>query len=224
MGDELDFAVQREEMVRRYRRAGYIRTEVMAEAMLRVPREEFMKDGLSRYSYFDQPFQIPGDGNQTISAPYMYPISYEYLKLKKGDRILEVGAGSGYGAALAYELVGEKGLVVAVEINQVTFEFAKKNLCNTGYNEVVLVLSDGSVGYPEKAPYNAISVTASMPSIPSPLIEQLSSPGRLVAPVGRDNFFGQDLTLLKKDDKGKINTTSLMKVAYVPLKGKYGWR
>lgn len=223
MGDEPDFATQREEMVKRYRRAGYIKTDAVARAMLKVPREEFMGEGLRKYSYFDQPFQIPGDGNQTISAPYMYPISYEQLNLREGYMFLEVGAGSGYGAALARELVGADGVVVAIEINKKTFEFAKNNLNRLGYSDIILVLGDGSEGYQEKAPYNAVSVTASTPRIPRPLIEQLNSPGRLVAPVGRDTFLGQDLTLLEKNDKGKVIESTLMKVAYVPLKGKYGW-
>jgi protein-L-isoaspartate(D-aspartate) O-methyltransferase len=223
MVDEPDFAAQREDMVKRYRRAGYIKTDSLAKAMLKVPREGFMDEGLHKYSYFDQPFQIPGNGNQTISAPYMYPISYEPLDLMEGCRFLEVGAGSGYGAALARELVGDNGLVVAVEINQKTFEFAKSNLHRLGYDDIILILGDGSMGYSEMAPYDAISVAASTPKIPRPLIEQLNSPGRLVAPVGKDSILGQDLVLLEKDDKGKVHESTLMKVVYVPLKGKYGW-
>lgn len=223
MGDEPDFAAQREEMVKRYRRAGYIKTDAVAKAMLKVPREAFMEEGVRKYSYFDQPFRIPGDGNQTISAPYMYPISYEPLSLREGCKFLEIGAGSGYGAALARELVGRNGIVVAIEINKKTFEFCKNNLNRLGYNDITLVLGDGSEGYQEKAPYNAISVTASTPRIPRPLIEQLNPLGRLIAPVGRDNFLGQDLVLLEKDDKGMVSESTMMKVAYVPLKGKYGW-
>ncbi len=195
----------------------------MAEAIIKVPREEFMDPRYREYSYYDQPFQIPGDGNQTISAPYMYPVSYEPLKLREGMKILEVGAGSGYGAALACELVGDTGLVVAVEINSITYEFAKENLMRTGYGDVHVILGDGSLGYPQKAPYDAVSITASTPKVPPPIIEQLGSPGRLVAPVGGDHFAGQDLLLLEKDENGKISKRSLMKVVYVPLIGEYGW-
>ncbi len=95
------FSDQRKQMVRRYTRAGYIKTDSMAKAVLRVPREEFMGPSYADYAYVDQPFPIPGDGRQTISAPYMYPVFYEPLGLKPGDRLLEIGAGSGYGAALA---------------------------------------------------------------------------------------------------------------------------
>ena len=211
-------------MVQRYRRLGYIKTDAMARAMLRVPREEFMDPAYVEYAYVDQPFPIPGDGRQTISAPYMYPVFYEPLQLKRGDRVLEVGAGSGYGAALAWELVAPDGLVVSIEINPVTYRFARENLKRTGYDKVILILGDGSLGYPPEAPYDAICITASCPDIPPPLIEQLASPGRLMAPVGSPNsLFGQDLVLLEKDERGRIQRRKLMKVAYVPLIGKYGW-
>jgi len=219
-----DFAEQRRRMVQRYRRAGYIKTEKMAEAMLRVPREEFMNPAYVDYAYNDQPFPIPGDGRQTISAPYMYPVFYEPLELEPGERLLEIGAGSGYGAALAQELVDSTGLVVAIEINPTTYRFAEANLQRTRYDDVLLVLGDGSLGYPEKAPYDAICVTAACPDIPLPLIEQLKAPGRLMAPVGSaSSFLGQDLVMLEKDAESRTSRRTLMKVAYVPLIGEYGW-
>jgi len=217
------FSEQRRRMVERYRLAGYIRTDPMARAMLRVPKEEFMDPSLVGYAYADQPFPIPGDGRQTISAPYMYPATYEPLEIKEGDRVLEIGAGSGYGAALAYELVGEKGLVVAIEINEETYRFATENLERSGYGAVKLVLGDGSLGCPEEAPYDAISITAASPDFPPPLVEQLRAPGRMIAPIGGSTLFGQDLVLLVKDGKGKKRRRTLMQVVYVPLLGKHGW-
>jgi len=211
-------------MVERYRRAGYVTSAAVAEAMMRVPREEFMDPSMRGYAYYDEPFPIPGDGRQTISAPYMYPATYEPLCLGPGLRFLEVGAGSGYGAALARELVGPGGLVVAVEINPDTHEFARGNLERTGYGDVVLVLGDGSKGHPERAPYDAVSVTASTPTVPPPLLEQLAAPGRLVAPVGGEGIYGQDLLLVEKDGEGKVTERCLMKVVYVPLLGEHGWR
>ena len=211
-------------MVQRYRGAGYIKTDAVAQAMFRVPREEFMDPVYVDYAYSDQPFPIPGDGRQTISAPYMYPIFYEPLELEPGDRLLEIGAGSGYGAALARELVGPTGIVVAIEINPVTYRFAEANLRRTGYDDILLVLGDGSLGYPEKAPYDTIVVTAACPDIPRPLIEQLGTPGRLMAPVGgASSLLGQDLVMLEKDGEGHISRRTMMKVAYVPLTGEYGW-
>lgn len=219
-----DFSDQREQMVQRYIRSGYIRSDSMAEAVRRVPREEFMDPSYVQYAYADQPFPIPGNGKQTISAPYMYPIFYEPLGLVEGNRVLEVGAGSGYGAALARELVGLSGLVVSIEINEVTFGFARGNLDRKGYGDVVLVHGDGSLGYTDEAPYDAICITAACPEIPRPLIEQLGAPGKLMAPVGGSySIYGQDLILLEKDEDGEIKERTLMKVSYVPLTGEYGY-
>ena len=218
------FTQQRERMIQRYRTSGYIKSEKLAKAMLRVPREAFMDRAYVDYAYNDQPFPIPGDGRQTISAPYMYPIFYEPLGLEEGDKLLEVGAGSGYGAALARELVGHTGLVVAIEINPLTYSFAEANLLERGYNDILLILGDGSLGYVDAAPYDAICITAACPNIPKPLMEQLRAPGKLLAPVGKtSSLFGQDLVMVEKDVKGRINRKNLMKVAYVPLLGEHGW-
>ena len=208
-------------MVDRYKRGGYIQTKHMEDAVLAVPREEFMDPRFRDYAYMDRPFPIPGDGRQTISAPYMYPASYEPLGLEPGMKVLEIGAGSGYGAALAKELVGEEGLVVSVEINRETYAFAESNLNRTGY-DVVLILGDGSLGYPELAPYDVVSVTASTPDVPPPLLDQLMIGGRLIAPVGGRSLAGQDLLLINKTEAG-LTRRSLMKVVYVPLLGKYGF-
>jgi protein-L-isoaspartate(D-aspartate) O-methyltransferase len=209
-------------MVSRYKRAGYIKSKRVEEAIIAVPREEFMEPNLKEYAYYDRPFPIPGDGRQTISAPYMYPVTYEPLDLKVGQKILEIGAGSGYGAAIARELVGTEGLVIAVEINHDTYRFAEQNLKNSGYQDVVLILGDGSLGYPQKAPYDAVSITASTPHIPPPILEQLAENGKIIAPVGGQTRYGQDLLLVEKIG-GQIIERNLMKVVYVPLIGKYGY-
>jgi protein-L-isoaspartate(D-aspartate) O-methyltransferase len=193
----------------------------MEDAVLSVPREEFMDPKFKDYAYMDRPFPIPGDGRQTISAPYMYPASYEPLGIEPGMKVLEIGAGSGYGAALAKELVGEEGLVVSVEINRNTYAFAIENMKRTGY-DVELILGDGSMGYPELAPYDVVSVTASTPNIPPPLLDQLKMGGRLIAPVGGRSLEGQDLLLIHKTEDG-FTRRSLMKVVYVPLLGRYGF-
>jgi protein-L-isoaspartate(D-aspartate) O-methyltransferase len=219
-----DFIQKRREMVNRYSKAGYIKTQVMKDALLKVPREEFMPMDLKEYAYYDQPFPIPGDGRQTISAPYMYPLTYELLNLKPGLKILEIGAGSGYGAALARQLISSQGLVVTIEINEKTYNFAKQNLEKTGYDDVIIIHGDGTLGYKENAPYDAISITASSPDIPPPLKEQLAFKGRLVAPVGGMGMYGQDLLLIEKNPSGLLKEKSIMKVQYVPLQGKYGWR
>lgn len=216
-----DFVSLRKDLVRRYKLRGFIRSKRMEDAILAIPREKFMSLQFRDYAYTDRPFPIPGDGRQTISAPYMYPITYEPLELEKGMAVLEIGAGSGYGAALAKELVGDEGTVVTVEINPDTFNFAEKNLKNTGYN-VEVILGDGTLGFPGRAPYDAISITASTPEIPPPLIRQLCDGGKLIAPVGGRSLEGQDLKLVQKTSEG-FTQKNLMKVVYVPLLGKHGF-
>lgn len=221
---ESDFQKQREEMVDRYQRRGYVHSERMAEALRTVPRELFMPQKHLKYAYHDHPFPIPGDGDQTISAPYTYAMFYESLQLEPGDHFLEVGTGSGYGAALAKELVGEEGKVVTIETNALTFGFGKKNLEDAGYQDITVICGDGSKGYPQDAPYDKICVTAACPEIPQPLKDQLKIPGRLVAPVGPPSpYIGQDLILLEKSE-AQTTTETIARVIYVPLKGEHGWK
>ncbi|RLI01637.1 protein-L-isoaspartate O-methyltransferase [Candidatus Bathyarchaeota archaeon] len=216
------FVDERKCMVTRYKRAGYIHSRNVEEAILAVPREHFMDPKYTEYAYHDQPFPIPGDGRQTISAPYMYPVTYEPLKLQKGQRFLEIGTGSGYGAAIARELVGSGGLVVTVEINPETYQFARENLKKAGYDDVEVILGDGTLGYPELAPYDAVSITASTPDIPPPIYQQMASHSRLIAPVGNPGRYGQDLLLYERFG-AESSKRKLMSVVYVPLIGKYGF-
>jgi protein-L-isoaspartate(D-aspartate) O-methyltransferase len=217
-----DYAQQRIAMVSRYCSIGYLKSEPVTTALLTVPRENFMDPSSREFAYADTPAPIPGDGRQTISAPYMYPLVYEALNLKKGDIFLEVGAGSGYGAALAQEIVGSEGHVVAIEINPTTYEFAKANLKRAGYQDVTLILGDGCLGYLCKAPFDAISITAASPDFPSPLINQLKAPSKMVAPIGKTSIYEQDLVVLEKDLRGHLSQRSLMRVSYVQLIGEYG--
>lgn len=216
---------QREVMVERYIRAGYLVSEELIEAMRRVRRELFMPKPYVRYAYHNHPYPIPGNGRQTISAPHTYGLFYEALELKRGDKLLEVGTGSGYGAALAKKVVGEEGKVVTIEINRETYEFGKENLRGAGYDDVLVVHSDGSKGYAEEAPYSKICVTAACPQIPQPLKDQLNAPGKLISPVGPPPaLYAQDLILLEKDEEGRITSKPISKVVYVPLTGEHGWK
>lgn len=239
----MGFKEEREELIKSLKNKRTIKSEKLAQAMLKVPREKFMAEKYRNQAYVEtEPFPIPPfTGNQTISAPNTYPMFYEPLSIQKGDRILEVGTGSGYGAAIASELVGKKGQVVTIERNRRTFEFAVDNLRKTGYGtrmveedqevlkrdlegvEVVTVLGDGTKGFPLLASYDKICVTASYRKIPEPLKEQLRSPGRLVMPVG-EGHYGQHLTLLRKGEKGNFKKEKLTGVVYVPLKGEYGYQ
>jgi len=139
--------------------------------------------------------------------------------LDQGDKFLEVGLGSGYGAAIAREVVGPEGLVVSIEIDPLTFEYAKGNLERAGYDDVVLVNGDGGLGHPDLSPYDKIAITAACVSIPPPLIDQLRTGGRLISPVVKDNI--QDLVLYEKSEEG-IQRLTICEVLYVPLRGLYG--
>ncbi|MDI6890347.1 MAG: hypothetical protein QMC83_05325 [Thermodesulfovibrionales bacterium] len=161
-----EFRKEREEKMKWLIRHGYIRSELIRNAMLRVQREDFIPHDYRDYAYLEVPLPLPGE-EATISCPHSYPLFYEHLGLHKGHKFLEVGLGSGYGAALAREIVGPDGLVVSIEIDPLTFEFARKNLEKEGYNDIVLVKGDGSLGYQEMSPYDRICITASLSVISS---------------------------------------------------------
>jgi len=213
---------EREAAVARLVTQGFLRSKRLAEAMGKVPRENFLPRWYRDYAYEELPFPLPGNGvNQTISCPHSYPLFYEALELSEGDRFLEVGTGSGYGAALAREVVGESGLVVTIELNLKTYHFARRNLIRMGYEDIVTINADGAEGYPDRVPYDKICVTAACPAIPGPLIAQLADPGRLAAPVGRPDI-PQIMMLLRKE-RGNVKSSLIDEVLYVPLLGRLGW-
>ena len=197
---------------------GLLHSEAVRQALLKVPREHFIPPEYRDYAYLEVPLPLPG-AQATISCPHSYPLFYEPLGLGRGHRFLEVGLGSGYGAAVAREVVGDEGLVVALEIDPQTFAFGWANLHRAGYRDVVLVNQDGGSGYPALAPYDRIAITAACPAIPPPLIQQLAESGRLIAPVLQDD--SQNLLLLEKTGAG-IQRRPVAEVLYVPLRGRFG--
>lgn len=213
-----EFKKEREEKVRWLIREGYLRSERIKDAMLRVPREDFIPSPYRDYAYREVPLPLPGE-NATISCPHSYPLFYEALGLDEGHKFLEVGLGSGYGAALAREIVGAKGLVLSIEIDPLTFEFARLNLEKAGYEDIMLVKGDGGLGYPEMSPYDRICLTAACTEIPPSLPEQLKTGGRLIAPVQEHGI--QYLVLLEKRVRG-IKKRIICEVLYVSLRGRYG--
>jgi protein-L-isoaspartate(D-aspartate) O-methyltransferase len=213
-----EFEQERAEKVRWLVGRGLLKSEPIKTALLSVPREDFIPADYRDYAYLEVPLPLPGE-QATISCPHSYPLFYEPLGLDKGHRFLEVGLGSGYGAAVAREVVGPEGLVVSVEIDSITFAFAKENLHKAGYDDVVLVREDGGLGYRELSPYDRIAITAACKDIPPPLTEQLATGGRLIAPVLRDGR--QDLVLLKKGAI-RIRRHVICQVLYVSLRGTYG--
>jgi protein-L-isoaspartate(D-aspartate) O-methyltransferase len=212
-----ELARERAAKVRWLVRHGYIRSARIRRALSKVPRESFIPLPYRDYAYLEVPLPLPGT-RATISCPHSYPLFYEPLGLDRGHRFLEVGTGSGYGSAVAREIVGAEGLVVSIEIDPLTMAFARANLEAAAYRDIVLVQGDGGLGYPELGPYDRVAVTAACSTIPPPLIEQLAIGGRLVAPVTRQGT--QDLTLLEKT-AGGITTRVIAEVLYVALRGAY---
>ena len=213
-----DLRREREAKIGELGRRGLLCSERLHAAMLTVAREDFIPSRYRDHAYEEIPLPLPGQ-RATISCPHSYPLFYEPLCLGEGHRFLEVGVGSGYGTALAREVVGPDGLVVAIDIDPVTLGFARGNLDRADYTDVVLVHGDGGLGYPDHAPYDRICVTAACPDVPPPLIEQLAAPGLLIAPVIQGAR--QRLTILEKTVHGprrKIITD----VLYVSLRGRYG--
>lgn len=178
----------------------FIFEERVREAMLRVSRHKFVPEYQRKEAYIDVSLEI-GYG-QTISAPHMVAIMCELLELSEGHKVLEIGAGSGYNAAVMGELVGKNGHVYTVERVEPLVHFARKNLKETGYNSITVVLEDGSTGYFKYAPYDRIVVTCAAPYIPKSLLEQLNSGGIMVIPVSR---YFQELIRIKKDSQGNIH-------------------
>jgi protein-L-isoaspartate(D-aspartate) O-methyltransferase len=192
--------------------------EKVREAMLRVPRHKFVPESEQKEAYIDSPLDI-GHG-QTISAPHMVAIMCELLELSEGHKVLEVGAGSGYNAAVIGELVGKSGHVYTVERLGDLVNFARENLRKTGYKNITVVPGDGSTGYSLYAPYDRIAVACAAPYIPEPLLEQLKPGGIMVIPVGN---YSQELIKVKKDSEGNIHKERKGGVAFVPLIGKHGF-
>jgi len=185
-------------------------------AFRKVPRHLFAPENIRASAYDDAALPI-GEG-QTISQPYMVAIMTELLKLKGNEKVLEVGTGSGYQAAILAELCRK---VITIERIEKLSERAAKVLKEIGYSNLEFVVGDGTLGYSKEAPYDGIIVTAGCPEIPPPLIDQLAEGGRLVIPVGERYL--QTLTIATKE-KGKISIEESIGCVFVPLIGKYGWQ
>ena len=207
------FALSRSEMVAQQLRARGIADARVLEAMGRVPRHEFVPPLLRGFAYADRPLPIGHD--QTISQPYIVAFMTEALRPAPTDRVLEIGTGSGYQAAVLAELVAQ---VLTIEIVAPLGERARDDLARLGYRNVQVRVGDGYEGWPEHAPFDAIIVTCSPEHVPRPLVEQLRDGGRMIIPVG-SQALGQELYLLEKRG-GKIERRSVLPVRFVPMTGK----
>lgn len=211
-------AEQRMEMVRLQLGGRGISDLRVLAAFRRVPRESFVSAGMADLAYRDAP--IPIGAGQTISQPYIVALMAEALELRPTDRVLEVGTGSGYAAAILSCLAAE---VFTVERHESLAAAARERLERLGYRNVKVLHGDGTLGWPEHAPFDAIAVAAGGPGIPNALLEQLGPGGRLVIPVGPDQEL-QTLLRVTRDVEGKLRYERLSDVRFVPLIGAEGWQ
>ncbi|MCX6767925.1 MAG: protein-L-isoaspartate(D-aspartate) O-methyltransferase [Candidatus Micrarchaeota archaeon] len=199
---------------------GFLKTKRVIEAFKAVDRAHFVLPSQKESAYADYP--LPLFRLQTISAPSVVAIMTEALELPAGGKVLEVGTGSGYQAAVLAGAVGPKGKIVTVERVQELFDYARQKVSGLpGLKNVFSVCGDGSVGYAAEAPFDAIVVTCGAPSVPKPLFEQLKEGGKMVIPIGGTYF--QDLILVEKR-RGRQASRSLLPVMFVPMHGKNGFK
>ena len=225
--EKMDFEKKRRKLVESLIKRGILTQPNVIQAMLKVPRHEFVPEKAKSSAYMDSPLSI-GLG-QTISAPHMNAMMCEYLQLKEGEMVLEIGTGSGYHAALCAELVASEnfenlGHVYTIERHKDLVDRAKINLKNAGFESNVTVIhGDGTLGYPEHAPYDKILVTAASPEkVPPPLKSQLKDGGILCIPAGSKSW-GQNLYIVtKKGDN--FETEKVTGVRFVPLIGRWGFQ
>lgn len=215
-GEARQCAQRRADMVElQLKRRGICDPRVL-EAMGSTPREEFVPETCRHAAYRDEPLPI-GEG-QTISQPFMVAAMAEAAELRETERVLEVGAGCGYQAAILARLARE---VVAVECITALADGARERLARLGFANVRVQRGDGSGGWPAEAPYDAIVVSAAAPQVPRPLVEQLTAGGRLVIPVGESQ--SQELVRIRKRADGSTWQQTLHYCRYVPLVGEWGW-
>ncbi|MFW3146291.1 MAG: protein-L-isoaspartate(D-aspartate) O-methyltransferase [Thermoplasmatota archaeon] len=219
MSLKVDLKKQRERLVENLRLEGLIRTREVERSMLEVPRENFVPHGLRFEAYLDRPLPI-GRG-QTISAPHMVAIMAEEMRVEPGMKVLEIGTGSGYHAAVVSRLVGEKGSVITVERISDLAREASKNLKASGISNVRVIETDGSVGYPAGAPYDRIYYTCAAPDIPDSMMEQLAQGGIMLGVVG-PKYGTQRLIRYSKTQNG-LKEEKLTYCVFVPLVGELGY-
>jgi len=219
MRSQSDYHSHREDLVRMLKRSGYIYSQLVEKAFMTVKREEFVTQDNRRHSYIDSPLPIPC--GQTISAPSMIAIMLEEAQLEPGMKVLEIGTGSGYNAALLAEIVGQEN-VITIERLQELGEWGQENLKRNGYECVKVVFSDGTLGYEPDAPYDCIMATAGAPKISKPWIRQTKVGGKIVAPIGRSSF-SQTLAIATRLQTEEVDIRWGTPCAFVPMVGAEGW-
>jgi len=210
------YSSERDEMVLRQIENRGLSNSRLLNALRWLPRHEFVKQGDEKYAYKDEPLSI-GFG-QTISQPYITALMTSLAALEGNENVLEVGTGSGYQAALL-GLLARK--VISIERIPELADRAQKVISRLGIPNVKVITGDGTTGWPENAPYDAILVTAGAPSVPQALLDQLSAGGRMIIPVGSRSV--QNLQVWQRNGN-RFNEENILPVVFVPLLGKYGWQ
>lgn len=218
-GESLMYEPENAELVGYMKKTGALKSKRLERALLKTPRHMFVPEGMQKDAYRDYPLHI-GFG-QTISQPTTAVIMTELLDVKSGQKVLEIGTGSGWQSALLSRLVGSKGKVFTIEVIPELAEFARKNLGKLYIKNVEVVVGNGSVGLETKSPFGRIIITAASPSIPEKLKNQLKAGGKLVAPVG--DRYSQKMTVIKRTRKGFESEEMPSYFAFVPLRGKEGF-
>ena len=218
MKRKINFVREREKMVFEQIEARGVEDSAVLNALLKVPRHMFVPEDVQSYAYHDEPLPI-GEG-QTISQPYIVAYMTEVLQLGGQDRVLEIGTGSGYQAAVLAEIVQE---VYTVEIIEPLGVSARKRLKRLGYDNIEVHIGDGYFGWEEHSPFDAIIVTAAADHIPPSLVRQLKNGGKMCIPIGQP-YYLQVLKLLEKNEKGEVRIWDIIPVRFVPLTRVEDWK
>ena len=213
----IDFTAEREDMIERTIRRRGIGDPVLLDAFRAVPREQFVASEFAEYAYADGP--LPIESGQTISQPYIVALTIDAAGIGADDKVLEIGAGSGYAAAVIGRIAGE---VIAIERHHELVELARERMHRLGYDNVHIVEGDGTRGCPAEAPFDAIVAAASGSHVPAVLVDQLKPGGRIVMPIG-DPHAVQSLVKVTKHEDGTLDREELGGVRFVPLLGEHGF-
>ena len=213
----IDFAAEREAMIDRTIRRRGLDDDALLAAFRAIPREEFISPDYAGHAYADAP--LPIESGQTISQPYIVALTIDAAGIGPGDKVLEIGAGSGYAAAVIGQMAGQ---VIAIERHHQLVELARERMARLGYGNVRIFEGDGTRGCPAEAPFDAIVAAASGSHVPTVLVDQLRPGGRIVMPVG-PRHLTQSLVKLTKRDDGTMDREDLGGVRFVPLIGEHGY-
>ncbi len=213
------FEQENVELVNYLKKTGVLKSKALEKALLKTPRHLFVPEDLQKSAYKDYPLHI-GRG-QTISQPSTVAIMTQFLGTKSGQKILEIGTGSGWQSALLSRLVGRRGKIFTMEIIPDLAESAKKNIEKLNIKNVFVIVGNGSLGLEKEKPFDRIIITAAAPAIPEALKNQLKTGGRLVVPVG--SRYAQKMTVIKRTRKGFLSEELPSYFAFVPLRGKEGF-